>query len=332
MRKLGPDDRRRVLGCIVVTAAMLLAVACGGSGEPTTRFRASRVIAFGDESSLIVDLAGDANGHKYSVNATVSDTDPTIACAVNPIWIQSVATLYGLVFPQCNPGPIPDPAPVSRIRAALGARSADLAAQIDAQQAESPLHSGDMVTVMVGANDVLAQYAQYPTVGEAELIANLEAAGAETGRQLNRLADTGAKVLVSTIVDMGFTPFAANENRANTDIDRAALLSRLTARYNAGMRATMVNDGRRIGLVLLDEYIGSVAKNLGLGGFTNVNTGVCDLTKSTLTPPSSLDCTAQTFISGGTPTYLWADNLHLSATGQSSLGTLALSRAENNPF
>ena len=29
--------------------------ACGGSGEPETRFHATRVIAFGDESSLIVD-------------------------------------------------------------------------------------------------------------------------------------------------------------------------------------------------------------------------------------------------------------------------------------
>jgi Phospholipase/lecithinase/hemolysin len=330
MRKLGPDDRRRVLGCIVVTAAMLLAVACGG-GSPTTQFRASRVIAFGDESSMIVDTAGDSNGRKYSVNATVSLTDPTIACAVNPLWIQSVATLYGLSSRSATRGR-PDPAPVSRIRAEFGARAADLAAQIDAQQAESPLHSGDLVTVMVGANDVLAQYAQYPTIGEAELIANLEAAGAETGRQLNRLADTGAKVLVATIFDMGFTPFAAAENAANTDIDRAALLSRLSARYNAGMRATMVNDGRRIGLILLDEFIGSVGKNPRPGGFTNVNTGVCDLTKSILTPPSTLDCTAQTFIPLGTATYLWADNLHLSATGQSSFGSLALSRAENNPF
>lgn len=331
MRDLGPDDRRRVLGCIVVTAAMLLAVACGG-GEPTTRFRASRVVAFGDESSLIVDTAGDANGRKYSVNATVSDTDPTISCTGNPLWIQSVAILYGLVFPQCNPGPTPDPAPVSRIRAAVGARVADLAAQIDAQQAESPLQNGDLVTVMVGANDVLAQYAQYPTVGEAELIANLEAAGAETGRQVNRLADTGAKVLVSTIIDLGFTPFAIAERTANTDTDRAALLSRLTARYNAGMRAAMVNDGRRIGLILLDEFVSAVGKNIGLGGYTNVTTGVCDLTKSALTPPSILDCTAKTFITDGSGAFLWADDRHLSATGQSSFATLALSRAQNNPF
>jgi outer membrane lipase/esterase len=326
----GPD-LRRVLGSIVVAATTLLVLACGG-GEPTSRFHASRVIAFGDESSLLVDIAGDANARKYSVNGTVSATDFTIACTANPLWIQSVALLYGLVFPECNSGPTPQVAPVSRIRAALGARAADLGPQIDAQQAQSALGAGDLVTVMVGANDIIAQYAQYPAVSEAQLIANVEAAGAETGRQVNRIADTGAKVLLSTIFDMGFTPFAFNERAANTDTDRAALLSRLAFRYNASMRSTIVNDGRRIALILMDEFVASVGKFVGFGGFTNATTGVCDLTKSTLVPPSSLDCTAQTFISGGTATYLWADDRHLSGTGQSSLGTLAISRAQNNPF
>src|SRR4051794_13776828 len=123
-------DLRHALGSIVVVAATtLLAVACGG-GEPTSHFHASRVIAFGDESSLIVDTDGNATGRKYSVTATVSDTDPTIACAVNPLWVQSVALLYGLVFPQCNNGATPAVAPPNRIRAALGARAADLGPQI----------------------------------------------------------------------------------------------------------------------------------------------------------------------------------------------------------
>jgi phospholipase/lecithinase/hemolysin len=82
----------------------------------------------------------------------------------------------------------------------------------------------------------------------------------------------------------------------------------------------------------MDEYVTEVGTVPGLGGFTNSTTGVCDLTRSTFVPPSSLDCTAQTFISGGTSTYFWADDRHLSATGQSVLGTLALNRAQNNPF
>ena len=330
MTDLGPH-LRRTLGAFAVATATLLAAACGG-GEQVTNFRAERVVSFGDESSLLVDPGGTGNARKYSVNATVSTTDLTIDCAINPIWVQSVAAFYGLVYPECNPGPTPATAPVSRIRAELGARAADLAAQIDAQQAESPLHGGDMTTVMVGANDVIAQYAQYPALSEDQLIANVEAAGAETGRQVNRIADTGAKVLLSTILDVGVTPFGIAERAAHSDIDRAALLTRMSQRYNAAMRGTIVNDGRRIGLILLDEFVSAVAKFVGLGGFTNATSGVCDLTKSKLTPPSILDCTPATFVTDGSGAYLWADDRHLSATGQSSLGQLALARAQNNPF
>jgi len=323
-------DLRRTLGGVAVVAAALVASSCGG-GEPTTRFHASRVIALGDESSQLVDTAGDNNARKYSVNATVSDTDPTILCGTNSIWVQSVAVFYGLVFPECN-AVNPVPSPVSRIRAQFGARAADLDAQITAQQTESAFQAGDMVTVMVGMYDVLAAYQQYPAVSEPELIAVVEAAGAETGRQVNHLTDLGAKVLLSTIFDMGITPYAVAERAAHADTDRAALLSRLTFRYNASMRATIVNDGRRIGLILMDEYVTEVGTVAGFGGFTNATDGVCDLTKSTFVPPSTLDCTSQTFISGGAPTYFWADSVHLSATAQGVLGTLALNRAQNNPF
>ena len=325
------DKRRRMLGGAAALAATLLVAACGGS-EQTTNFKATRVVAFGDESSLIVDTRNDANGSKYSVNATVSATDPTLACGVSPIWVQSVAALYGLVFPQCNPPPNGAVAPVSRIRAAFGARAADLGAQIDAQQAESPLASGDLVTVMIGANDVIAEYQQYPVQSEAQLIANVEAEGAEVGRQVNRLADTGAKVLLSSIVDIGFTPFAAAERTAHADTDRAALLSRLSTRYNASLRATIVNDGRRIGLILLDEMVSAIVKFPGLQGFTNSIDPVCDLTKSTLTPPSILDCTALTLITNGSGAYFWADDQHLSASAQNLFGSVAIQRAQNNPF
>ena len=57
------------------------------------------------------------------------------------------------------------------------------------------------------------------------------------------------------------------------------------------MRATIVNDGRMIGLVLADEYFQTVVKTASGGGFTNVTVPVCDLTKSTQAPPSALDCT-----------------------------------------
>jgi lysophospholipase L1-like esterase len=322
---------RRAAGAIALTAA-LLAASCGG-GQLVSRFQAGRVIAFGDESSVIIDTHNDANGSKFTVNATVSATDPTLACASNPIWVQTVAQLYGVVFPQCNPASSSVVvAPTGRIRASVGARAADLGAQIDAQQAESPLGASDLVTVLVGENDVIAEYLQYPAVSEPQLIANVEAEGAEAGRQVNRITDTGAKVLLATIIDVGVTPFGIAERNAHADTDRSALLTRLSARYNASLRATIVNDGRKIGLVLLDELVDALAKFPGLQGFTDVTDPVCDLTKSMLTPPSILDCTTLTLVPDGSGAFLWADDRHLSASAQNLFASSAIQRAQNNPF
>jgi phospholipase/lecithinase/hemolysin len=325
------ESAGRVLGGIALAATLLLG-ACGGSDDTKSNFRASRVVVFGDETSLIVDTRGDANGSKYSVNATKSSTDATLVCAASPVWSQSVANSYGLVFPQCNNALAPVPSPTSRIRAAFGARAVNLATQIDAQQAESALGSGDLATVLVGANDIVAEYQRYPQLSEGQLVANLEALGAEVGRQVNRLAATGAKVLLSTAPDVGVTPFAIAERAAHTDTDRAALLSRLSFRFNALLRATIVNDGRKIGLVLLDDMVVTLVKFPGTQGINNVTQPVCDLSKSELTPPSILDCTTLTLVPNGATDYLWADDRRLSASGQGLLGSIAVSRAQGNAF
>lgn len=314
------------------TLAAVFAVACGG-GESTNSFTASRIVAFGDETSVIVDRKNDANGYKYSINAAVASNDDAVVCSAAPIWIQTVASIYGLVFPECNTATPPAVAPRSRIRAAFGARAADLGAQINAQQADVALGNGDLVTVLVGENDVIAEYSQYPVASESTVTAAVEAAGAEVGRQVNRLADTGAKVLIATIPDVGVTPFAAAEKAANADTDRAALLTRLSSRFNASMRGTLVNDGRRIGLVLLDEGISTFARFPAANGFANVTDAACDLTRSSLTPPSVLDCTTNTLVLGASSTnWLWADDRHFAPAGQLFLGNAAVSRARNNPF
>ena len=333
MRLNAREIRRAASACGVLVAALLLA-SCGGGGTVLNSFVPARILAFGDESSLIVDLQGDGNGSKYSVNAVVSNIDPTLVCGQNPIWIQTLATGYGgLVFPQCNPGPSIVQNPPSRILAAFGATSADLVTQIDAQNALTGFASGDLATVMVGVNDVLAQYAQYPTVSEPTLTANLEVAGAVVGNQVNRLANAGVKVVVSTIPDIGFSPYALAEKAAHIDTDRQQLIIRLVARFNAGLRSTIINDGHMIGLVTMDQFVDTVVPVLGVDGFTNFTSGVCNLDLSQLVPPSILDCTDFTLVTGGTATnYLWADDRHLSYGGQQQLGNLALARARNNPF
>jgi lysophospholipase L1-like esterase len=331
MRLIAKQARRAAMGCGALAAALLLG-SCGGGGDQVSDFKPTRIIAFGDETSVILDIDGNANGHKFSVNGTTSAT--AIDCHQHPLWIQLVATAFGTyVFPTCNPAGSAVLDPPSRIRATVGARAADLATQIDAQLAESAFEDGDLVTVLVGANDVFAEYAQYPNVSEVDLTRNVETAGTLVGRQVNRLADMNAKVIISTIPDVGLSPFAIAERFAHIDTDRQKMIQRLVEKFNAALRAEIVNDGRRIGLVLMDESVQNVVNNPGAADIEVVSLPACDLGKSNLTPPSILDCTDFTLNAGiNGNSYLWADDRHLASGGQQLLGNAAANRAKGNPF
>jgi outer membrane lipase/esterase len=333
MRLIAKQARRAAIGCGVLAAALSLA-ACGGSSEPTSDFEPTRIIAFGDETSSILDIDGTANGRKFSVNGTSLTDNTAIDCRGHPNWLQTLAAAYGnFVFPTCNPAGSAVFDPPNRIRATVGARAADLAAQIDAQVAESAFQDDDLVTVLVGVNDILAQYQQYPTVSEVQLTANVEAAGRLVGSQVNRLANSGPRVIISTIPDISFSPYAIAEKAAHIDTDRQELIERLVDAFNTSLKLALENDGHKIGLVQLDEAVRQVVNFPGTYGIVSSSLAVCDLSKSQLTPPSTLDCTEFTLIPFGSgATFLWADDRHLSSGGQAMLGDLAVSRALNNPF
>ena len=314
---------KRLLAATLAGAALL--AGCGG-GAQVVKFAPTRVLAFGDETSVLEDPTGSANGRKYTVNALATD-GVTPECTVNPIWIQAIAAGFGLVFPECNHGTTVVAAPASRIYATPGARVADIATQIDGHLLASSFSGSDLAVVLAGANDVLALYAQYPGATEDSLVAQAEAAGTALGLQINRLADAGAKVIVSTVPDFGLSPFGlAEEARVP---GRAALLTRLSARLNAKLRVTVVNDGRRVGLVFADEALQIAYKFASGSGFTNVTGHVCD---PALAPSVKL-CTTSTLVTNGSATtWLWADDTRLSPGGQALLGSIGLSRAHNNPF
>jgi outer membrane lipase/esterase len=307
---------RAALWTAALACAALLA-SCGGSSTPQTYF-ATRVIAFGDEFSVITP-----SQQKYSINALAAGSSSAVDCAANPLWIQSVASLYGLVFPQCAGG-VSEPS--SRIVAFNGAVVGDLSGQIDAQIAESGIGNGDMSTVLVGANDVYQQFLQYPGVGEDVLTANLTQAGNELATQVNRLAGLGTRVIVSTIPDMGLMPFAGDRTAGSVD-SNPALLTRLSKAFNDAFLANLMNDGRQIGLVQLDETLGAIdtQTQLGQGSFTNVMQVACAVALP--------NCTNNTLVTDAvTGNFLWADSRHLSSTGQAILGSLGVQRAQNNPF
>jgi outer membrane lipase/esterase len=308
-----------------LAAALLgtLLAACGG-GDQVEKFQPTRVVSFGDETSVLQPAAASAsapagatNAVKHTVNALVTGTT-TLDCAQHPLWNQIVAGVYGLVLAECNPTAV---ATTSTTRAVAGARVADVAAQIDAFMATNSFDGKTLVTVLAGQHDVLAQNAlvEAGTIGEGDATAAIEAAGAALAAQVNRIAAAGGKVIISTIANVAQTPLGRAEDAAGNE-----RLSRLSAAFNARLRVSLTNDGRKIGLILLDEAIDAIVR-LG-SGFANTTAGACSV-------PVLQPCTTSTLVTNATASsYLWADPLFLTPEGQRVLGSLAAARAQNNPF
>lgn len=304
---------RRML-CGLAAAAAL--AGCGGGTSQFEPFEPEQYVAFGDETSLI-----RSDGRRFIANPL--NAAGAIDCAAEPIWTQAVATQLNFVFKECNPANATEFK--AQMRAAAGARIADLEAQINAQLAAGGFADKTLVTVLVGANDVFDAYASYPTRSEQELTAELRARGEQLAAQVNRLVGLGVRVIVSTVPDLGLSPYALQQKAAYTDTDRAALLSRLTAAVNGRVRVNILNDGRFIGLVLGDEVVQSMVRLAAAYGVSNADTALC-----TVAVP---ECTTATIASGGsTSTWLWASDRHLSFIGQGRLGTLAVARLVGNPF
>lgn len=303
-----------------LTAALLLA-ACGG-GEQVVKFAPTRVISFGDESSLILP-----GGKKYTVNAFKTDDTTVLDCSLNPVWNQYLAAAFGRVFPECNPNTV---VTTSKILATNGAKVQDVANQITTFKSTDTFDGKTLVTILVGQNDVIEQYNAVKAGTSVEQAkANMEQLGVTLAGLVNNIGHLGGKTIISTIPDVGTTPFGLAKEAANPG--DAALLSTLTERFNSKMRISLIDDGKMTGLIFTYETISGAVKNPGVT-FTDVKTPVC-----TVALP---ECTTATLIATPTgsstlPTgdnYLWADDLHLGSGGQRSVGALAVMRATGNPF
>jgi outer membrane lipase/esterase len=319
------------LGAALLAATLL--ASCGG-GTQVERFVPRRLLSFGDDASVLTSTS-----NKYSVNAVVFDTTtnpatPTtqLDCNTNPIWIQMVAGTFGLVFGECS---VSGAVVTARTFATVGAGVNDVASQITQFTSGDSLSNTDLVTVMAGANDIIALYQQYPGQGSNELQAAASAAGDALGAQVIRLADLGAKVIISTAPDMGLTPYAAKEDLTNPG--RAAFLSALSFQFNAALRLKLedVKDGgKSVGLVVFDERLQDMVRNYPNYGLANYNTAAC---LATAALPNCTVTTLKKVPESGTVdataySWLWADDLHFGPSAHGQLGSMAASRAVNNPF
>ena len=217
--------------------ALALLAACGGGKGQIEPFKPTRLISFGDEQSLLT-----ADGKRYGVNALKTGTTTgEVDCTGNPIWVQTLTSHFSLVLAQCNP----DNKPVTAfLRGAVGAKVADVKAQIDQQLASGSVGPKDLLLINAGFYDILEAYQQFPTRSEADLIGLLQQRGRALADQVNRLANANGRVVVLTAIDPGLTPAGQQEKASKTDTDRAALLTRLTNAFNVAMRLALIEDGR----------------------------------------------------------------------------------------
>ncbi|MEY4909943.1 MAG: hypothetical protein RL260_3661 [Pseudomonadota bacterium] len=298
---------------------------CGGSSSRVENYVPTRLVAFGDELSLI-----NANGSKYSVNALKADA-VTFDCAAYPVWPQVVADSYGMVFAECNPNAVATT--VAVMKASVGAKVADVAAAVAAFQATSVFTPQTLVTVMAGQHDILAAYAAYNagTLTRAQAKTQVAAVGKTLGALVNRMANqgSGARVLYSTPPNLGYAPYATAEVTRTSDADRATLLKELTIDFTEGLRLEVTNDGRYAGLVTADELTISMSDPTKLLAYALTNTADAACTTAL---PACTTATLVTAAAGVGTTYLWADAQHPGALFQSRVGLAALNRARNNPF
>lgn len=295
-----------------------LLAACGGSTSQVDPFIPKRLLVFGDETSALTSA-----GRKYAINALNANGNGLTDCAAEPLWVQSLAGLYGLEFAACNPTAVE---PRAIMLAVPGSRVADVVAQVEAQVAAGGFRDKDLATVLAGANDILDLYQQYPGRSEASLIEEAGQRGAQLAGVVNRLVGLGVKVIVSDLPDLGLSPYARAQRALDpSGFDRAGLITRLGQAFSEQLGVKVVLDGRFVGLVQAQLRFKAIGLNPLAFGFNNISEGVC-------TAPLP-NCSTSTLVSGGVSTqYLWADETHLSTGGQSQLATLAIDRARRNPF
>lgn len=313
--KAASRGRRAAAGLALALTLGVLA-SCGGGTTQFEPFVAQRVFAFGDENSALT-----TSGQRYGING-LTETG-ALDCTRNQIWVQQVAALYGFVFAECNPAAVSEPK--AKMYAAAGAKVADISAQVDAQVAAGGFREKDLATLLVGVNDILEVYAQFPGRDEQALLAEARARGERAAQVVNRMVNLGAKVIVSNLPDMGFSPYALAQKAAFTDTDRAALISRLTAAFNEQLGVKVLLDGRFVGLVQVDQSFQAIGRAPAAFGLANATDGACNVVLP--------QCTTATLVTGAdAANYLWADATRMGPVGQAQLASLAGSRASRNPF
>lgn len=321
LRRLGAF----VLAPLALSAALL--AGCGGGTSQVEPFRPSRLIVLGDESNVI-----ESNGRKYAMNDE-RNTVVASRCLDQPTIVQMVATLYGFAFEQCNPtGAVPKAFIHARVDAKVGDPATGLAAQI---AGVSGLGPADLVTVMIGTNDVIELYesVRAGSISASQALDLARSRGKAAAEQISAVLATGARALVMTVPDVGQSPYATTASTA--DAGARSLLHDLSYEYNGTLRTSVrPDDGRYWALVLADDAVAAVVSNPSSYLTAPANTTIAACTSARITDcVITSDPATTTLVTGAkTDNYLWAGDRYLGPVAHYRIGLLAQTRATDNPL
>ena len=297
---------------------------CGGGTYQVTAFVPARILTFGDESSR---LEGP-QGLKYSINGLTSGSPD---CTIAPIWTQTLANSYSLVYADCNVNAsyMTNAVDMTTVNGTVD----DVANKVAAFQAGDTFNSNDLVTIWVGMNDIIQAYKANATADGSVVLPDMNARGTRLAGIVNQIAATGAKIVLLTVPDMSYTPFAYAESTRG-DFDRLKLLSDMSTQFNLGLRINFVNDGSKVALVVLDDLVRNATRNpssLRLITLPNETYGCLDTSPL---PTCTTDTLRNDPATGQIAQYafMWADATHLGDVLQGQIGTVAARQAHSNPF
>ena len=323
---------------LIMVGALLLS-SCGGSGVSgqSRRFHPTRMIVFGDEASLLLtpSTATATDALKYTNNGFNPFTTPLntqIDCRANLLWVQALAIEFNLRFRECNPDGLPA---TGQMLATAGAKVADVVSAIDTFLASNSVGRTDLVTLMVGTNDIVELYTSVTTsaVTEAAALAEAERRAELVAAQVSRLTDnqnnTRARVIYATVPDVSDTPFAIAEPTGRAE--RVRLLKALSERFNDRLRGQVPVNGRSIGSLNAFQLLRNIVQLVENG---DTPTGIANVKDAACTNVGSvLGCNTTTLRAGATDTnYLWASGVYFSAGTHVYLGNQAVDLATNLPF
>jgi phospholipase/lecithinase/hemolysin len=309
---------RRACLALACGTALLAAVACGSSNIASA-FNPTRFVAFGDTYSDV-----GQGGSRYTVND---------GSAYNT-WVEKVVSDYGLSLAPVSQGGTSWARANARIAtkpdAAGNAATLTLAGQIDAfLAAGGAFGAGDMVLISGGTSDLIAETMAYRagTSTEAQLNANVSAAGKALGQQVRRLVSAGAQhVVVTGAINLGRTPWGVGI----AEVDR---LTNLSVSFNNSLLTEIVDLGNNVLYIDAAYFINIFTSSPATYGYDDITNPAC----ASIDPNDGLGlgagkvnsslCTLSTLANGADITKrLFADLLFFTPNAQRSLGDLIYQR------